>query len=97
MTNLQSISDTDLKAELQRREESALKAKQEALEKQRQLIVENVDTLLNLIPEHDRTSCNDEDRANARSFRCKRCVLLQIQKDGFMDNLFTIEFYFHKN
>lgn len=94
--DLTSFSDDVLKQELKRREEIVEKQRREDLARQQQIIIDNVDSLLNLVPEHDRTSCNDTDMNNANSFRCKRCLLLQLKRDGYMNRPFTIELFLNK-
>ena len=43
------------------------------------VIADNIDTLLLVVPEHERTSCSDEDPSNEG--RCTRCNLLYIKEN----------------
>lgn len=38
-----------------------------------------------LLPDHDRTSCNDRNLANAGRGRCRRCVVLAGGPDHYLD------------
>jgi hypothetical protein len=93
MPNLKDISDADLRAELSRRE-AERKAIEEAEARERlqreddakqalfDLIRENRDVFLNLVPEHSRTSCSDERPQNPDR-NCTRCALLVLLKEGW--------------
>jgi len=81
---LRDFSDDALTKELQRR--AAIK-KEEALQaliKRQELIVKNVDVLLLLAPEHDRTSCSDENNYNVLD--CVRCWLVDVKESGIFDS-----------
>lgn len=76
--NLSQFSNKQLETELkQRREEE----KRQILE-QRDIDAEfwgsKVDTILELVPEHCRTSCSDTNAVN--DTRCKRCYLLYVKQ-----------------
>jgi hypothetical protein len=44
-----------------------------------EVVADNIDTLLLIVPEHERsTSCSDEDPSNPMG-RCARCNLLYIK------------------
>lgn len=60
-----------------------------AVRRQREAqILAMVDTLLALVPEHDRTSCSDENPTNCVSYagrlRCERCELLYARETGIV-------------
>lgn len=50
---------------------------------QMKLAIQHIDTLLDMTPDHDRTSCSDEKPDNYGSARCNRCVLLFAKKNGY--------------
>jgi hypothetical protein len=77
----------ELKAEIRRREIDAIEDKNKKLEEHHAFVLEHVDLLLKLVPEHDivhdRTRCSDESPINCSSLRCKRCALLSIKKENW--------------
>lgn len=83
----QGLPEDLLRQELKRREEQRvldeMARKNEAAER----IMQNLDALLLLVPEHSRTSCSDTNFSqNASHARCTRCVLLEAERDGFWRN-----------
>lgn len=88
--DLKEIPDKDLKDELKRREEKKKQRERDRLKIHRALVDQYAETLLLFVPEHDRTSCSDEDPKNCSyhtgRIRCKRCELLYMLKKGH-DNL----------
>jgi hypothetical protein len=61
------------------------------------LLWSNIDALIALTPDHDRTSCSDSDTCNGygdsdRMPRCKRCFLLNQKSEGSWEAKdFTVE------
>lgn len=89
---LAPFSNQALRDELKIRED-ARKAK----EAQRklildQIVVTNLDLLLKFIPNHERTSCSDEQPRNAGRARCSRCVLLALKRAPEMAEDYRFEF-----
>lgn len=80
MTDLKDLPSHELQAELKRRADDAEREHQRKAEERRQLVVKHIDALLELQPEHGRTSCSDENPGNPG--RCFRCDLLQIKHEG---------------
>jgi hypothetical protein len=81
------ISDAALHAEVKRREEQARLDEMARKNEVADRIIQNIDALLLLVPEHSRTSCSDADfRQNALHARCTRCALLEAEADGFWRN-----------
>ena len=77
--NWEFVSDDELRAELERRNEGRRKAAEREQEAHERFILEHISLLLQLVPEHGRTSCLEKDPAyNYR--RCTRCTLLHIQQ-----------------
>jgi hypothetical protein len=78
--NLSRVPETELQAELQRREDT--KERAEKIRKQRvhDWVTANIERLLELAPGHDRTSCSDEHPGNSGRAQCERCVLLRIKE-----------------
>jgi len=88
MTDLKDISDAELHGEVARRRESE---RQEAIERGKRsakLVVQHLDVLLALIPEHSQNSCGDLLLLNPDQ-GCTRCQLLTVKHDGLAD--FEIE------
>ena len=54
-------------------------------------IIQNIDALLLLVPNHERTSCTDENNFNWDKGRCTRCALIQAEADGFWRNDLDLE------
>jgi hypothetical protein len=87
--DLSAYSFNDLRAELQRREDEEKERKREAWSKRIQFLTDHVDALLELISEHGRTSCSDDDPCNKG--RCHRCTVLSAQKDHYWDSSYDVE------
>jgi len=83
---INQMSDTELEA-LGEAILSALELRRndKARESQKR-IVENVDVLLKLTPNHGPTSCSDGDPNNSLDFRCQRCALLYMKSMGYIDS-----------
>jgi hypothetical protein len=60
------------------------------------LVAEHIDVFLALRPNHDRSSCSDDDTCNSREragrVRCVRCQLLQARADGALAPEMSLEF-----
>lgn len=81
--NLDQFSDVELVKELERRKEIK---RQEELSRRQQnadFWISKVDLLLELIPNHCRTSCSDTNAINDE--RCTRCYLLCAKSCNFWD------------
>ena len=76
--NLDQFSDADLKAELKRREDEKKRQILDQREKNAEFWHSKINHILELVPEHSRTTCSDNDPAN--EYRCNRCYLLYAQK-----------------
>jgi hypothetical protein len=72
-----------LKAELDRRAEEHRQMVLAMKRERNNFILENIDAILQLVPEHGRTSCSDDAINNGvwGGYRCKRCILLDIRND----------------
>jgi len=72
-------------------------ARQKVLKSHHELILQNIDALLKLVPEHGRTSCSDADPNNtsddpaAHFPRCTRCQLLQFQRDNWISDSYVMK------
>lgn len=85
--DLTKLSDSELEAELTRREEARKALKAAALLTRQRWLLANIDTLLSnaFVPQHDRTSCSDTNIVNSR--RCRRCALIRCKNLGYIDDL----------
>lgn len=80
---LKEISTTDLQREVREREELQRLLEERKEAQHRRNIVNFLDALLVLVPEHSRTSCSDESsNGNQYRARCTRCVILHAKADG---------------
>lgn len=55
-----------------------------------QFVVKHIDALLELVPDHDCTSCNDNNRRNVYE-NCTRCTLLEAKDMGYLDPEIELE------
>lgn len=87
--SLTDFTDAELRMEVQRRAAVQNGKINEHRERQRGLTEKFIDTLLLLVPEHDRTSCSDENPCNpgggGHPARCIRCALLRVKREGYSD------------
>lgn len=81
--NLTDCSDAELVAEVKRREEERARLAAEALRKRQEVALKNVPALLALVPNHECTSCSDDNPQNSGDYRCTRCFLLEMQNLGY--------------
>jgi hypothetical protein len=88
--DLQEVSLEDLQKELERRRAIQEAERKQRIQAHRQLIRDNIDLILQLQPEHGRTSCSDEKPYNTG--RCWRCDLLEIKSGVPSDLDVTLEF-----
>jgi hypothetical protein len=89
--NLDHFSDAELQAELKRRREAEKQRIIEQREADAQFWTEKIDHILELIPEHGRTTCSDANPKNEH--RCSRCYALyakQFQWDSDRNLSITI-------
>lgn len=78
---IKNMTDQQIRDELAKREaQRAEEARKKTIQLQ-DLSVKNIDTLLELTPDHGRTSCSDENPCNSDRGRCDRCALMKIKKD----------------
>lgn len=84
--DISSIPDEQLLAEMNRRDAERKAALMKKKQEYAALTLLHVNTLLLLVPEHDRTSCSDadvcNDHVNGESPRCVRCALLAMTASG---------------
>lgn len=81
------LSKDELKTELARREAQEQADERLRKNEEAERIIQNIDALLLLVPNHDRTSCSDTSFSeNAGHARCTRCVLLEAESDGYWRN-----------
>jgi hypothetical protein len=92
MTELKDLSTQELREELRRREAVAKLQRNEKRSAGHLFVVENIDLLLTLAPEHSRSSCSDDNPLNhdggggdGRMYRCERCQLLRIKQETWND------------
>jgi hypothetical protein len=94
---LDKVSEEDLKAELARRQRARDEAENERTRRAHALVVEHVDALLALTPEHSYSTCSDENLAyvfpDNGYQKCNRCGLLEIKRCGcnLHDLVLTLE------
>lgn len=83
----EGISDEELRQELIGREADRRVALNEAHRDCCALVLENIDLLIRLVPEHDTLNCSDTNLASAYTDhgkpRCRRCRLLTIRNQGY--------------
>jgi hypothetical protein len=83
MSNLDHYSEEDLKNELKRREDERQRQIRLKKEANAEFWLSHIDSLLDIVPNHCRTSCNDNNLANYD--RCTRCFLLDAQQTNHWD------------
>jgi hypothetical protein len=86
--DLTQIPEPALRAELQRRAEERRLAEEARLEARRQVGLRHIDALIELTPEHDRSSCSDEHPTNEG--RCSRCTFMHIKSRQYWDSDFEL-------
>jgi hypothetical protein len=89
--DIKEISTKDLQAELQRREHEAALEAQRKREAKEQFWIEHLELILQLIPEHSRTSCSDENPNNYG--RCDRCTLLEMRGSTYWNSSYELTLY----
>ena len=60
-----------------------------------QNLLSHIDALLDLIPDHERTSCSDENPKNYG--RCARCTLLSFKESGHWDEDYDLRLSLEKD
>ncbi len=81
--DLKNISEADLKAELKRREDEKLAEEKQKRDETAATCLRHIDALLELVPDHSRTTCSDSNHCNGEythssgNCRCLRCYLLE--------------------
>ena len=83
-SNLTQFSDAELKIELQRRKEIAQQQLRDARREKADFWKSKIDHLLEIIPNHSRTSCDDVNPINDE--RCTRCYLLYAKQFDWDDD-----------
>lgn len=86
---LHHISDADLRAELRRREDEERLRREIGERLRRAGWLSNIDAAIALVPEHDRTTCDDGNLSNTR--RCRRCALLDAKLCDWWPEDMTME------
>lgn len=82
--SLGAATDQELFDELQRREEERKAARERKEADLRNALLRNIEGILELVPEHQRTSCSDTRIVNMFRARCARCVLLSIKSENWV-------------
>jgi hypothetical protein len=80
-----------LQAELEALKSEEKKEEDERREKHAAFCLENIDSLLAIVPQHSRTSCNDQNCCNHDRCRCSRCFLLDAKECNYWDQDYEIE------
>lgn len=83
------IPDSALKAELQTRQDARDREALAQRDDHNRLVVENIDLLLALRPNHSYAACSDERPRDDRC--CGRCVLLEIKRIQWMDRELRVD------
>lgn len=81
---LDTFSDAELRAELDRRAAEERRRAEEAAKARARIIERHVGALLDLVPHHSRKSCSDDD-FDQEDPGCTRCALLTTQDTGWWD------------
>lgn len=89
---LKEVSTEDLRHELKRREAEAKRLFEEKLERDAVLYLKHIDALLELTPEHARTSCSDGHLINADR-GCLRCHLVESKRDNYWDHKYILHMH----
>jgi len=76
-----SVESNKLENEKIRRDNIEIEKWNDILEKHVKAVSDNINGLLACVPQHDRTSCSDENPNNTE--RCVRCDLLNIKNSGY--------------
>ena len=88
---LKNVTDEELKQELIAREADRRAALNTLRKINAEFVLQHVDVLLAAVPNHECTSCSDDNPTNYYEDhgrpRCKRCALLRIKKDEFNSGL----------
>ena len=81
-----TMTDEELKAALVEREIEKRRLRNSARQLSLALVLQHVEVLLQLVPSHGPTSCDDNNVVNGYEDhgrpRCARCRLLEIRRDG---------------
>ena len=58
-----------------------------------EIALKNIDTLIELVPEHSRKHCNDDNLNNAYDEHdaCSRCFLLSAKRMNYVDEFYSIK------
>ena len=90
------LSDEELQAELIRREIERRKVRNDKIAKGTEFVLQHVDQLLELCPDHDRTSCSDSKVCNhGPAEGCRRCQLLWLKEMGFNSDNVVLDLQLH--
>jgi hypothetical protein len=89
MSKLKDISDKELKQELIAREADRRAIQNKCRNDNAAFVLANIDALVQLVTTHDTINCSDANLASAYNDhnrpRCRRCRLLEIQRQQFND------------
>lgn len=95
--DLRMVPDKDLKAEVERRRVAELAHMEEIRRHRQKLIVRGIETLLSIHPDHERTSCDDDNPRNsgtrAGRVRCTRCCLLDIKRNPDLVSAYDVSIH----
>jgi hypothetical protein len=91
---LVDYTTAELEAEIKERREFEARAREKARRERAEILLTKVDALLEIVPEHSRTSCSDEQYHNMD--RCTRCFLLDVKVCGFWDSSSDLILYIQK-
>lgn len=80
---IENLTQKELEELAQKCLEEAASKRLEKAQKDELIYRKHLDTLLELCPEHDRTSCSDEDPCNWGRVKCRRCLLIAVKRDRF--------------
>jgi len=76
---LAGATNAQLRAEIERRRKEHVENEKARVEALRKWVRVHVDDLLEVLPDHSRTSCSDENPCND-NWLCDRCILLRIKE-----------------
>jgi hypothetical protein len=68
----------------------------EQMVKEAQFALRYIDYLLELVPRHDCTSCNDDKVCNATKVRCRRCVFLKAKQEDYFPEDVKVTIYLNE-
>lgn len=88
--SLSNYTDEDLHKELTVRATERTRLAKEQLKIKQNLLLDNINLILKLIPEHIYKNCSDS--INQNQDRCPRCRLIDIKHNNWISDEFDYEF-----